>query len=176
MKNRRTETKTITLQIPGASLGQTIPIKASLLRKENGLYVVRKQVNGKIFYGYGMEEITARKNFIDSVASKDTAPVHESPQKITIVSQSFGEWLDVWLDTHLRIGNKPMTYHTYKSIVTNHIKPLVGDIDLKELRECNFQQMCAKIRQHRSQSTTAQALFICRSALNSAVYEGRLAV
>jgi integrase len=45
-----------------------------------------------------------------------------------------GAWLDRWLETAIRPRAALRTYDTYKSLITVHLKPKLGDYQLGELR------------------------------------------
>lgn len=53
---------------------------------------------------------------------------YDAPSK-----ESFGEWLDFWLEEIKRPNIKPTTYDDYEFIIRVHIKPLLGSIPLKKL-------------------------------------------
>lgn len=48
---------------------------------------------------------------------------YDAPSK-----ESFGEWLDFWLEEIKRPNIKPTTYDDYEFIIRVHIKPLLGSI------------------------------------------------
>jgi integrase len=51
---------------------------------------------------------------------------------------TFGEWLDFWLDEIIKpktIDEPTSTYDYYKSLIQVHIKPVLGETPLKDLRQ-----------------------------------------
>ena len=166
MKGQKKQSKLVTVKIP---LDPPIPLRISIIKRKDGLRMARKQVSGEIIVAYGSTEDETVSKFIQAfLNSRSTAQV-QKPAKNTY--KHFADWLDLWLETRLRIGNKQLTKDTYKSIAQHHIKPWVGAIQLAELKEADFITMCHNIRKTHSQATTSQALFICRACLKSAVEE-----
>jgi integrase len=47
--------------------------------------------------------------------------------------QTFGEWLDFYLETAIKPARRPRTHEAYKSIVKTHLKPALGTILLQKL-------------------------------------------
>lgn len=56
-------------------------------------------------------------------------------EKITL-----GEWLDIWLNDYKKNSVSPSTYVSYQNAIDNHIKPVLGNIKLRELRPEQIQQ------------------------------------
>lgn len=42
-------------------------------------------------------------------------------------------WLEIWLDKYIKHMVKPVTYNRYKEIITQHINPVLGEIELSNL-------------------------------------------
>jgi integrase len=62
---------------------------------------------------------------------------------------SFGEWLDFWLDEIIKpktIDEPTSTYDYYKSLIQVHIKPQLGEIPLKELDQETLLKFFNKLR------------------------------
>lgn len=64
---------------------------------------------------------------------------YQEPSKMTV-----GEWLDIWLKEYL--GNtKPHTQKSYKGVVENHIRPVIGAVKLSALTPAQVQKLLNSI-------------------------------
>lgn len=173
VKNEKS--KQVNVLIPASP---PIRLKVRIYKRKDGLYMARKQIAGQRFTGYGSSESEAIDKFINAYAQPRPDKRTEVLEHINGSNDKqlikFGDWLTIWVEKHLRIGNKPITASSYAGAINNNIKPWIGEIFINELRESDLQYMCTKIRSSRSQATTERALFICRSALTVAVNEGLL--
>jgi integrase len=57
------------------------------------------------------------------------------PSRMTL-----GEWLDEWLESAIRSSRRIRTYETYRSVISRHLKPKLGQIRLCDLRASHLQQ------------------------------------
>lgn len=51
-----------------------------------------------------------------------------------------GDWLDHWLEEHVRVELEPTTYDSYESVVRLHIKPRLGSLWLDEVETSHIVQ------------------------------------
>lgn len=51
-----------------------------------------------------------------------------------------GTWVYFWLETYEKIKIRPSTYKTYLGFIENHIKPSLGDTNLRKLTTLQIQQ------------------------------------
>lgn len=79
------------------------------------------------------------KTELEKMAAKILADVAKGtyfePEK-----QSFGEYLDYWLQAYGKPNLGPRTYQEYKSIVDKHLKPALGKIPLTKLLPAHIQK------------------------------------
>ncbi len=65
--------------------------------------------------------------------------ININPEKIT-----FGEYLDRWLNDYGRIKLAPRTLESYISIIKNHLKPNLGNIQLARLSPAHLREFYSK--------------------------------
>lgn len=61
--------------------------------------------------------------------------------KITAKKVTFGEWLDKWLEDHIKISTRLTTYENYLCMVKTHIKPVLGNVRLDKLKAEEIQEL-----------------------------------
>lgn len=103
---------------------------------------------GRIMVGY--DPITGKPNR-KAVYGKTQKEVREKLSalreelknglKVTVKKMTFGEWLDKWLEDHIKIGTRLTTYENYSCIVKTHIRPLLGTIRLDKLKTEEIQEL-----------------------------------
>ena len=94
-------------------------------------------------------------------------------QRLTV-----GDFLDDWLEHHVRPSRRPRTAESYAGIVELYLKPALGRIPLAKLEPEHVQAMLARLQGHRgelSPSTRRYVYAVLRSALGRAVKMGRSA-
>lgn len=76
------------------------------------------------------------------VAEKITKALAEIQQGTFVkpTGETLGEWLDTWLEQYKRPAVRPTTYDSYKYLVETHIKPALGNVQLKDLRPDHLQR------------------------------------
>ena len=83
------------------------------------------------------------------------------------------QWLDVWLNDHIKPNREPRTYDYYKLNCDKRIKPQIGRIDIKRLRPMDVVQMMRVLEQDGASKDTLQATRrTLRAALNVAMKMG----
>lgn len=58
---------------------------------------------------------------------------------------TFGEWLDEWLDKVIKPARGRRTHETYRSVITNHLKPRLGAIPLQQLKAADLERYYAEV-------------------------------
>lgn len=104
-------------------LGRRIDPKTGLLKRKQKWVTFR-----------GTKQ-AAENKLTELLQKVNTGQVIE-PSKLTL-----GQWLDEWLQMAIKPPHKRQrTYETYSSVVTNHLKPKIGNIRLADLRASHLQQ------------------------------------
>lgn len=83
-------------------------------------------------YGKTRKEVSEK---LIKLASQAIDGNYIIPSKLT-----FGDWLLRWLRDYKSINLKPRTYDTYESQITYNIIPVLGMIELKDLKAYHLQQ------------------------------------
>jgi len=119
--------------------------------KEDGRWIARYTINGKRQQVYGVSKEDAflkRQKKLDELNGKHDA-VNDTPDlkngvlsdkhknsKVIppeVIGLMLSEWLEEWLEIHVRPGKALSTYSGYKNFVIGHIIPAIGSIRLKDL-------------------------------------------
>jgi integrase len=80
------------------------------------------------------------------------------------------DYLDSWLKTYIEPNRKDNTYYRYKGIIENSINPVIGTIQLKNLKAIHIEKMLNFNKDKGLKNTTLQNIFTAlNSALNRAV-------
>ena len=89
-------------------------------------------------------------------AAVQSAVAREEPARPTTHSTgpTVGEWLDEWLELYARPTVKLSTYCSYEMLIRVHIKPVLGDASLGELKPTALQGFFNQ--KHRSGKTTGE--------------------
>ena len=86
------------------------------------------------------------------------------PDQIT-----FGQWLNIWVENNVKPPVKRLrTYESYKSIISTHLDPELGNIRLQELQAVNLEAYYRKQGEKLSQTTLEHHHAIISGALKSA--------
>ena len=104
---------------------------------------------------------------------------HERGQNLKESRIKFGEWMNRWLENHVKVRSRLTTWENYKWAVDTHIIPSLGKLYLKDLRASHLQALYRqKLENGRSDKTgglsarTIQLIHrICHAALEQAVSE-----
>lgn len=122
---------------------------------ENGK---RKQ---KWFSGYRTKKEAEKA--LAEIISKVENNTFIMPEKMTLK-----EFLEYWLENYARPNLSPTTVYGYESIITKHIVPFLGRIQLQKLRPINIQQYYNKKKDELSGKTLVQHHRVLRKALDYA--------
>ena len=98
---------------------------------------------------------------------RDTVP--KSFQNVTL-----GEWLTFCLEIYMKPSIKQSTYSSYETYIRVHLKPHLGDLDLKDLSPRTLQQFYnyKSETEHLSPKTIININLFLHKALDYAVAEG----
>lgn len=87
----------------------------------------------KTVYGKSEQEVKEKKKKIELEMGLGL--------RIESTKTTFGEWLDLWLDTYKKDSLRPTTYSNYKRLIEVHLKPHLGGIPLKDLQANQLQRL-----------------------------------
>jgi integrase len=91
---------------------------------------------------------------------------HEFVEPDTI---TFGQWLEIWVENSIKPPIKRLrTYESYKSIITIHLQPELGNIRLQELQAVQLEAYYRKKGEKLSQTTLEHHHAIISRSLKSA--------
>lgn len=80
---------------------------------------------------------------------------------------TFGEFLDHWLEEHLRHRLRPATYNSYRAQIRLHIRPTLGDTPLQKLQPMQIQALySAKLASERADGRDGGGCHRSRSAIS----------
>ena len=89
--------------------------------------LIRRTISGKT-------QGEVRQRLSEIVHSVDTG-TYQEPMKLTV-----GAWVQEWLDVYAALTVKPYTLSTYRMILKNHIRPLMGNQQLQSLKGNHIQR------------------------------------
>ena len=85
------------------------------------------------------------------------------PDQIT-----FGQWLNIWVENNIKPPVKRLrTYESYKSIISIHLEPELGNIRLQELQAVHLEAYYRRKGEKLSQTTLEHHHAIISGALKS---------
>lgn len=147
--------------------------EGTICKRKNGLWMTaviigRDSETGKpvrkYCYGKTKGEVQQKK---DALLERSKGPVFIDADKITV-----GQWVEKWLTIYARASVRGNTYIGYRSVVNNHILPLLGEIKLQKLRGIDIQNMVNTIKDNGGGPRLAELTFaVLRAALNKAFNE-----
>jgi integrase len=126
-------------------------------------------VNGKrkrkVIYGATRKEVADKLKALH----RDVAlGVNVAPDQLTVK-----DFLNTWLEEHVRRFNRPRTYEKYKADVTKHIVPAIGNRQLAKLTPQQVQAMLNGLRDKKlAQRSVSNVRAVLRRALNHAMRWG----
>lgn len=119
-------------------------------KRANGEGNIRKRSDGRWEGRYTVGYDENGKIKTKSVLAKTQAEVKEKlrvaiaeagkTDVIKAKTYTVGTWVDFWLETYEKIKIRPSTYKTYLGFIENHIKPSLGDTNLRKLTTVQIQQ------------------------------------
>lgn len=87
------------------------------------------------------------------------------PKKMT-----YGDYIDDWLENHIKVARKINTYNRYKELYKNNIKEYIGNILLKDLKVFHIEKVLLSAKKEGLSNTTVQAIYnVINNSLNRAV-------
>jgi integrase len=91
------------------------------------------------------------------------------PLQVAESKQTVKEYLDVWVEKHGKANLRPSTFAGYKSNISNHIVPYIGNVPLKQLMPAMIDDLFQKMfDKGLSQSTVRYAQRVLSVALEAA--------
>lgn len=119
--------------------------EGSISRRPNGTWWARvtvgKDENGKqkrqAFYGKTRKEVQEKLTEAVNGVNQGT---YIEPSSMTV-----SEWLDRWMKDYKKPVLRPTTYRNYSDLFKWHIRPYIGDIKLKNLRNDAIQKAINEI-------------------------------
>ena len=106
--------------------------KITVGRDENGK---QKQ---KAFYGKTRKEVQEKLTAAVNDVNNNT---YIEPSKMTV-----NQWLDTWLKEYKKPAIRLGSYRNYVSVFKHKVRPLIGNIKLKDLRNDTIQRMVNQLR------------------------------
>jgi integrase len=95
---------------------------------------------------------------------------HRKGEPVAESRETLGAFLDHWLEHVIKPNRKPKTHASYAQQVRTHIKPALGEIQLRKLRVEDVERFISDKRESKLSARTVQYLHaILRGALNRAV-------
>ena len=135
-------------------------------------------------YGIGEDgkQIKTVKTFKTKTEARRALREHESARdrgSMTMpTSETFGEWLDYWMNTIIRPGREETTFYAYRQIIENHIKPVLGQIKLQGLSPQHLQSYYVRIAAEKGLSTNTVRKHhdLIKASLRMAVMQDKISV
>ncbi|WP_094606778.1 Tyrosine recombinase XerC [Sporomusa silvacetica DSM 10669] len=147
--------------------------EGTICKRSDGRWMIsvmlgRDNKTGKIVrkycYGKSKSEVLKKK---EALLDQRKGPVYIDADKVTV-----GQWVEKWLTIYAKASVRENTYAGYRSVVVNHIQPLLGDIKLQKLRGIDIQNMVNQIKDTGGGPRLAELTFaVLRIALNKAFHE-----
>ncbi|WP_194190842.1 tyrosine-type recombinase/integrase [Clostridium chrysemydis] len=80
------------------------------------------------------------------------------------------DYLDMWLNDYIKDEKSENTYDKYKNVCNKYIKPIIGNLKLKELKVIHIEKFLKSLKQKDLSSTSMQMYFgVLKTSLNKAV-------
>lgn len=114
--------------------------EGTISKREDGTWWARISLgvdeNGKrkrkAFYGKTRKEVQEKLTTALNDVNNDS---YVEPSKMTV-----SQWMDIWLKEYNKPCVKPSSYLRHHSITENHIKPMLGNYKIKDLRNDTVQK------------------------------------
>ena len=117
-------------------------------RRDKGLGSYRQRPNGSWEGRYKDRSCTAKTEAEIKRALKELVKLVDKEVSRGIqqnVSYSFSEWLDKWMEDYKKMSLKASTYYANERMIRTHIKPHMGDVDLKKVSPDDIQSLYQKM-------------------------------
>jgi integrase len=120
--------------------------EGSIVKRPNGYWMAAATINGKREYFSGKTQ--------EAVREKLQKALREAEDGIFVKNdkQTFGEWLDIWLEQYARPTIKSTTYDFYRRLVEIYIKPELGKIPLKKITIERLDKFYTQKKQQKKQN------------------------
>lgn len=147
--------------------------EGTICKRSDGRWMIsvmlgRDPKTGKIIrkycYGKTKSEVLQKK---EALLDQRKGQVYIDADRVTV-----GQWVEKWLTIYAKASVRENTYTGYRSVVVNHIQPLLGTIKLQKLRGIDIQNMVNQIKANGGGPRLAELAFaVLRIALNKAFHE-----
>ena len=101
-----------------------------------GAVTTGRDAEGKLkrqfYYGNTRQEVSDK---IIKIQNELNTGTYIEPSKVKV-----GEWLDIWMKEYMKSKLRPTTFASYESLIRIHLKPSIGNIQLRELRPEQLQR------------------------------------
>ena len=120
---------------------------------------------------YGDTQAAVRKQMTAVLRELDRG-TYTTPSKMTVSG-----WLNLWMETYCKSALKPLTFETYENVLKNHVTPVIGAMELQDVRGVHVQTVYnAETSAGMSAKSTKNCAAILHKAFAVAVKQGYLAV
>jgi integrase len=129
-----------------------------------GAYVVHTAEGPKRRYVSGKDRDEVRQKLTEAMANRDKGFIYNDK------NLNVGDYLDRWLSDAVRGTVRESTYSRDKYLVTNHVKPSIGRLKLKNVNALHLQRLYRdRLDQGLSGSTVQKIHHVLHKALRQAV-------
>jgi len=101
--------------------------RGSIVKRKDGRFMAAATINGERVYFYDKEQKEVIRK-LDEALEQARKGVYVKSTK-----QTFGEWMDFWLNEIIKPEVRPVTYDYYEYIVRSHIIPELGNLQLNKI-------------------------------------------
>lgn len=112
----------------------------------------------------GRTKAEAQKAFIATRARLDRTGMYRDDSDITV-----GVFMDHWLSQSVVVELKSNTFRRYQSVVEHHIKPVMGDMKIREITPLFLQNFLNEKKGGRSRATVASIYAVLKKSFAYAV-------
>lgn len=125
-------------------------------KRANGEGNIRKRKDGRWEgrFTAGHDPITGKpiaKNVLARTQAECKKKLREELNKAEVLDYTkadkitVGAWLDTWYENYVKTTLRPATIKNYEILIRVHIKPIIGDVPLKQLTPTYLQQLYAAL-------------------------------
>ena len=112
----------------------------------------------KYIYGETRKEVAEKLKVVLRDQQLGLVAVHEN--------QTLTQFLTAWLEQSVKPTNKPSTHLSYRDMITRHVQPVLGHIQLSKLMPQHIQSLLAALHQKKLSARSVQYV---RAILHHAV-------